>query len=135
MISRNWKLYRAAIDHGNLDGMTGVTGHIRRKVDGLLAGVLTVEEAIRGQKVEAFYANLSGDLNRVTIDRHAIGAATRQEAPATGVSRAQYRNLEAAYQVAAAQLGIAPAQAQAIAWIVWRRQKGAKDNGALHLVT
>jgi hypothetical protein len=134
LISRNWRLYRHAIDGGKLEGENGVLGHIRRKVDGLLKGNVTIEQATKGLKVGAFYANLAGDLSQVTIDRHAIAAATRQEGPAKSPSCTQYRELEAAYQVAASQLGIQPAQCQAITWIVWRRQKGTHDGGGMALL-
>jgi hypothetical protein len=75
---------------------------------------------VSGPKVSAFYANLCGDYQRVTIDVWAARAAGIDEAHHTHLDRYRYVYLERAYQVVAAELGFAPAELQAICWIVVR---------------
>lgn len=133
-IARNWKLFKAGIDHSTLDGMGGILPHQRRKGEALCKGTISIEAAIKGMKVSRFYRNLAGDMSCVTVDRHAISCARGIPCYTGRCSCAEYKDIEASYQVAAAQLGIEPAQCQAIAWVVWRRQQGIKDGGGMELV-
>jgi hypothetical protein len=68
--------------------------------------------ALRGPKVEAFAANLRGDLDYVTLDVWAIRAAIRADLPG------RHRDAIArGYRLAAARAGISPAEFQAIIWV------------------
>lgn len=133
-IKRNWDLFRHGVEHKTLDRQTGILPNSRRKAEGLLKGTVSVDGATKGMKVSRFYRNLSGDESVVTVDRHAACAAWGVVDYKPALSCREYRDLEACYQVAAAQLEMTPAQCQAIAWIVWRRQQGIKDNGGMELV-
>lgn len=75
---------------------------------------------VSGPKVSAFYANLCGDFQRVTIDVWAARAAGIQEQSMNHLDRNRYKYLERAYQAVANELHLQPAQLQAIVWIVTR---------------
>lgn len=74
---------------------------------------------LNGQKQRAFYRNIIGDADGVTVDVWATRAATRgrQDHP-TG--RAQYRLIERAYQRAAAKRSCKPRDLQAAVWLAIR---------------
>lgn len=67
--------------------------------------------ALRGPKVEAFGANLRGDLSYVTVDVWATRAAIGRDLP--GKDRAA---IIAGYRIAARRAGVSPAEFQAIIW-------------------
>jgi len=95
-------------------------------------------QRVSGPKVTRFYANLCGDLQRVTCDvwaARAAGCKARLPKGATDEQIAEetarlvqaatrpgyaYDTLEKAYQNVAAKLGFEPAELQAICWIVVR---------------
>lgn len=95
---------------------------VRRNVD--KAWTIALGEGstadVTGPKVSAFYANLCGDLSRVTIDVWAARAAGVADTDMSHLDRYRYMYLERAYQVVAAELGFKPAELQAICWIVVR---------------
>jgi hypothetical protein len=133
-IQRNWANFKAACQTHTTQGCVCLTGKHRAKVAAFLAGLSSIEAVTSGPKVTAFYANLSGDLSQVTIDRHAVAGALGHCPDNDRISCADYRKYALAYQAASKLLDLEPAQTQAIAWIVWRRKKGIKDNGGLSLV-
>lgn len=74
-----------------------------------------------GHKVRAFYANITGDHDAVTVDVWAYRAATgRETADITGV---EYRAIAAAYVRAAAIVGVSPRDCQAAVWVATRGSK------------
>ncbi len=75
---------------------------------------------VSGPKVSAFYANLCGDFNRVTIDVWAARAAGVSEVEMSHLDRNRYKCLERAYQNVAYELALNPAALQAIVWCVQR---------------
>lgn len=75
---------------------------------------------VSGPKVSAFYANLCGDFQRVTIDVWAARTAGVSDSEMTHLDRNRYKCLERAYQTIAAELYFQPAELQAIVWIVER---------------
>lgn len=87
--------------------------------------ILHGEDALRGPKTEAFARNLAGDLEAVTVDRHAfnVAAAGRWIVSEGGptITPRRYNQVADGYRQVADELGITPAQTQAIAWVVWRR--------------
>jgi hypothetical protein len=133
-IKRNWANFQAACATHDTSGCICLTGCHRAKLSRFLAGLSSVADVTHGDKVTAFYANLAGDCSQVTIDRHAIGALLGYCPEKLNISSAQYRAYALAYQAAAKLLDLEPAQVQAIAWIVWRRKKGIKDDGGLSLI-
>jgi hypothetical protein len=77
-------------------------------------------ELVSGPKVTSFYANLTGDFQRVTCDTWAARAAGIDDKHHNHLDRMRYKHLEIAYQVVARELEFAPAELQAICWIVVR---------------
>jgi hypothetical protein len=75
---------------------------------------------VSGPKVSAFFANLSGNDERVTIDVWAARAAGVSDKEMSHLDRQRYVNLEAAYVEVARVLGFKPSELQAICWIVVR---------------
>ena len=85
-----------------------------------------VLEILSGPKLREFASCIAG-LDDVCIDGHAfcIWAANRTglaDVPAIGVKLR--REIKAAYQAAANELGITPSACQAITWVTWRRIHG-----------
>ena len=79
-------------------------------------------ELITAPKTSAFYANLIGDLSRVTVDVWMYRAAGLSD---SRVKPWHYREIELAANRLAEKSGIDPARVQAIIWIVvranWKR--------------
>jgi hypothetical protein len=76
---------------------------------------------VSGPKVCSFFANLCGDLERVTIDFWAARACgITDEKLMSHLDRMRYVSIETAYRNAARTLNLLPAQLQAICWIVER---------------
>jgi hypothetical protein len=76
-------------------------------------------EILRGPKVRSFVANLTGNLQVVTVDSWAIRVATLWAKDE--VREKEYRLIEAAYQKLADSYGLEPAQLQAITWVTIKR--------------
>jgi hypothetical protein len=71
--------------------------------------------ALSGPKVEAFYAAIVGDCERVCVDSWATLAAGLGKVPGTKLPR-----IAQGYRIAARRLGLAPAHFQAIIWVLIR---------------
>jgi hypothetical protein len=76
---------------------------------------------VSGHKVRAFYRNITGDHDSVTVDVWAFRAATGLEVE--NITARQYRLISAAYVRAAAILGITPRECQAAVWVATRGTK------------
>lgn len=81
-----------------------------------VADPLTV---LRGPKQRAFYCNIVGDDQCVTVDVWATRAATRGKLDAPR-GLGEYRVIERAYQNAARYVGVAPLESRAACWIACR---------------
>jgi hypothetical protein len=83
-------------------------------------------DVLGGLKVRAFYRNIIGDRDVVTIDRHAYSIAAGRHLKDTEAgplnAKAHYA-VEALYQEAARALGVCPVTLQACTWLTWRRLK------------
>ena len=79
------------------------------------------DAVLGGPKVTAFYANLTGDPDRVTVDVWAARAAGADPDRLTDKRR---RELRDAYRIAAEARGISPRALQAAVWVAVR---GAAD--------
>lgn len=75
-------------------------------------------DALNGAKTNAFARNIAGDLSAVTIDTWMIKAAGMDNKK--GVNKSQYKLLAGIITELAEEHGIAPAQLQALIWIVIR---------------
>ena len=80
--------------------------------------------ANHGPKTGAFLRNILGDTDAVCVDSWAARAATGDMGHKGPGSRAAYARMEAAYQRAAAAVGMAPRDLQAAIWVSIR---GAAD--------
>jgi hypothetical protein len=76
-------------------------------------------EFVSGPKVTAFWRNICGDLEHVTLDRHAVRPISKsgKDMPTGKVERAR---MEDAYRRAAAKVGLHPAEFQAVIWVAVR---------------
>jgi hypothetical protein len=114
------KLHKAALLANRLPPvMAGLNRNIAKAHDVALdaRGI----NAVSGPKVSCFYANLSGNLERVTLDVWAGRAAGLTEAETDkGIRGKRYEYLEKAYVRVARELGFKPAELQAICWVVVR---------------
>jgi len=77
------------------------------------------QDVLKGPKVTSFVANLTGDLQPVTVDSWVIRLATGWAKDE--VKEKEYRAIEAVYQDMAVRHGLKPAQLQAITWVTARR--------------
>jgi len=83
-------------------------------------------EILRGPKVRAFYRALSGDLDSVTVDRHALAAATSWAGFCPEPTAARVLRVQQAHTVALGRLGrpwLHARELQAVAWLAWRLHK------------
>lgn len=98
-----------------------------RKASRILAGE-DPEDVLRSKygyfKTLNFYRNLIGADCYVCVDRHTAAVATGN--PKTNVRHSNYERIAQAYRKVAQILHITPSQAQAVAWVAWRRQYGKK---------
>jgi hypothetical protein len=85
-------------------------------------------------KVEAFASNLAGDGDRVTIDVHAAQAALNDPAVVLTLRRSPYQVFADCYGCVAYEIGVRPADFQAIVWLVWKRRYPAADKRRIRRV-
>lgn len=97
-------------------------GENRKKAARVLLGE-PVSSVLSGDKVKAFYANLSGDESRVTIDRHALAIAFGE---GIEVTAKRYRDAQTAFQCVAPLFNVTPAGLQALTWCFWRESKAGR---------
>lgn len=94
-------------------------------------------DVLRGTKVRAFYANIMGDPDTVTVDRHAIMVAddrtyTSDELKFTA---GNVKRIAAEYREAARILSdetgrtLSPAMVQATVWVWWRKTHALANHG------
>lgn len=92
-------------------------------------------DVLRGPKVTAFYDNIVGNRNTVTVDRHAFDVAYGYPGAYLGMGKGKVppialrREVGHAYVDSARVIGIAPAELQAIVWVYWRRYRTDKFYG------
>lgn len=72
-----------------------------------------------GPKTLAFYANIAGNLEPVTLDRHMFKACGHKLA---GCSPMQYAGMAEAVRSTAGAVGLEPAKFQAVIWLVIRER-------------
>lgn len=91
-------------------------------------------DILSGQKVVSFYNNIvnpySGDPRLVTVDKHAADIANGivtgyKNGPS--ITTRLYRDMAAAYVIAANEADILPNQMQAVTWTAWRNLKKNKS--------
>lgn len=84
-------------------------------------------DVLNGPKVRAFYQNIMGQGESVTLDRHAIdiavGRPLSDDDRAFWLAATRRRLLTSAYVNAARIAGISPAAMQAITWVAWRKTR------------
>lgn len=120
-VSAAWKMARAAVA-GELQPTTAGTLSNRAKAWRIACGE-DPELVLSGPKVRAFYANIMGDQDAVTVDVWAARAAEGRDWPHAPVKR-RYRLLAETYRRAGERRGMHPRDAQAAVWTVYRRLHG-----------
>lgn len=91
-----------------------------RWLDGDRSGLaLDVDGLTRARKVRSFYANITGDVDAVTVDVWAARAAGWRGGDRFPVGGA-YVAIADAYRVAARRCGVSPRELQAVVWCVTR---------------
>lgn len=88
-----------------------------------------IDAFFKADKTFNFYQNIVNPsaAEYVTIDRHALSVALGYVRKDKSVTTVEYRELSAAYKLAARKAGMLPQQIQAITWCVWRTRKGYKS--------
>ena len=94
-------------------------GANRRKAWAIAQGA-DPETVLGGPKVTAFYSNLTGDPDRVTVDVWAARGAGLDMPDGRTLSARTMRELGKAYATAAERRGITPRQLQAAVWVAVR---------------
>jgi len=114
------KAHRIFSTHGQ--GLFGESFPYNMKLDAHRKAKAILEgadpEGVLGHtpKVGAFYRNLGGDLDAVTLDRWAFRTATRGHLSQYG--KGSLRNdIDAAYRLVASELGLHPVELQAASWL------------------
>jgi len=80
---------------------------------------------LSGPKVENFASNISGNSDKVTIDRWAFRAwSNRKDYPT--LSESEIFEIAADYRSAAAKVDLTPSEFQAVVWIMIRKYAKAK---------
>lgn len=124
MIQINWRAYAELID--TMDPWQLPSTMIERiKCYGIMED--NNMDCLSGIKVLAFNANLSGNLHRGTIDRHAASYIFGVKITG-GISDNLYYYCESIFVIAAERLGLPVAIVQAIAWIFHRDNEGISNN-------
>lgn len=122
----NVRLARNAFDTGIVTGNIGIHNAIGQRI---LDGEHPLD-IMRGDKTRNFATAIAtnGKADIATIDRHAFDIAMNQvfTDKTRKIGKRIYRDMAAAYSVAADEAGISVNQIQAITWVTWRREKGIK---------
>jgi hypothetical protein len=79
------------------------------------------DAVLSGPKVRAFFANIMGDVDAVTVDTWAARAAEGRRNDNAPVRR-RYRLLAESYRRAGERRGMHPRDTQAAVWTAYRRQ-------------
>jgi hypothetical protein len=72
-------------------------------------------------KVASFQQNLQGNMEFVTVDTHAAQAALNDPTAKISLKWAAYVVFASAFASNAAEVGLTPAEYQAILWVAWKR--------------
>lgn len=93
----------------------------------ILQGEVTLD-VLGGDKVRAFYRNLTGDTSAVCIDRHALAIAA-WNGPSIGnrPENKNYARIAFAFRAAGQELGLTPCGIQSLTWCFWRELKAGRD--------
>lgn len=109
--------YRDGVDVENATAIMALHANIRKGYR-ILQGD---RSALRGPKVTAFYLNLIGDPDAVTVDVWAYRAATGRDLDGNAPGIREHRAIARAHENAARRVGLTPAEFQAVAWTVIRK--------------
>lgn len=114
----------AAATSGASEPVVAGTRANRRKGWAIATGA-DPSAVLSGPKVSAFWANLCGDLDAVTVDVWAARAAEGPRFKDRAPDGSRYARIADAYRAAAAVVGIAPRDLQAAVWTSYRRRFAA----------
>jgi hypothetical protein len=114
--------------------LTGIIspGHLTKNTERAIDAMKSNDPlgTLNGPKTRRFAANLLGDREAVTVDvwalRVALGPSSTLDLKRTNLARGgRYAAVEAAYRAAAREIGVDPATAQAVTWVVARNGRAA----------
>ncbi len=123
-IALNWKMYCAVLDGTDVWTLP-VFDSCKHKLAGILGCPDDIFSYLTGVKVNAFYWNLMGDENMVTVDTWAIACMLGGRLPEdASFSGTWYVYIADRYRDAALLLGIAPRRVQELCWMQFRHECG-----------
>lgn len=102
-----------AAAYGRAEPVVAGLGANRRKAWRIATGA-DPADVLGGDKVRAFYANITGDLSAVTVDVWAASAALGR--PVGSIGHAMYARIADAYRMAATLRAVSPRTMQAAVW-------------------
>ncbi len=122
---------------GNCKGLGYAVTDARQMYEGAHPYQVLYEGGRNNTKVRSFYENIRNpdEVGTVTIDRHMIGLLADDPHILDSqrwISRQHHRWAKERFETVADEINVLPHQAQAIAWITWRRIQGiteAPDTG------
>lgn len=119
-VSRNAKLAVQFIEEGDTNGI------MAQRVNAIARYIITgkLSPDTHGPKVYAFYRNLSGDFNHVTVD---VWMAKLYGIDFDTITDEQRRFIQEDVTGIANNTGLTPAAVQAILWVGYRSQCGHND--------
>jgi hypothetical protein len=123
-----WRMLRAAGEGEGEPIVAGLSAN-RAKAWRIAQGE-GPDAVLSGPKVRAFYANILGDVDAVTVDIWAARAAEGRENP-HAPERRRYRLLSESYRRAGERRGMCPRDVQAAVWTVYRRTHGYQYDPAI----
>lgn len=150
--SRNVELSRLAYDlarksaewthtsaRDEIVGNLPTLGRQREQVARLLVDREEPDDVVRGPKVRAFWRTIADptDPRAVVVDRHAVDVACGEvldDARRGKIlgRRGGYDLVSRCYSRAAREVGMTPAEVQAITWHVWRRHHARATSANVH---
>lgn len=123
--------YNGGIDEARATKVVAYNSSKERALRILSGDFTTWDSILTGPKIREFfycitdYCKLPNGNWEVCIDGHAYNVWAKKRVPMTSVPNLRGRirdEIKAAYIKAAATLGLAPKQVQAICWVVWRNR-------------
>lgn len=119
---RNKEIARELVRRFSSDiGFRGLTINTNAAIAYMILAGDDPREHFRDKRL-AFWHNILGHYDQVTLDAHMVRILTRDDEYETIASSA-YCLVESVVQDAADEVGIPPAHLQAITWVTWRNAK------------
>ena len=123
---QNKNMVTDLITTGDAKGLSLGVNKAKTILENRIASPEKILEVLNGQKISAFFMNISGDENFITIDRHmlsiCVGRWVTQDSFRT-ITPKQYDFLAQCVVLAGDKRSVSPILMQSATWVVWRRIK------------